>query len=36
VRRDGAVHEVGLADLRFPAGSELGLVVAAYRRWQGR
>lgn len=35
--RDGeATHEVSLADLRFAAGSELGLVVAAYRRWQGR
>jgi hypothetical protein len=36
VRRDGATHEVALADLRFAAGSPLGLVVAAYRRWQGR
>ena len=36
VRRDGAIHEVALADLRFAAGSVLGLVVAAYRRWQGR
>jgi len=36
VRRGDAVHEVSLADLQFAAGSELGLVVAAYRRWQGR
>ena len=36
VRRGDAVHEVSLADLRFAAVSELGLVVAAYRRWQGR
>lgn len=36
VRRDGTTHEVALADLTFAVGSELGLVVAAYRRWQGR
>jgi len=36
VRRDGATHEVALADLTFAVGSELGAVVAAYRRWQGR
>lgn len=36
VRRDGATHEVALADLTFAPGSELGAVVAAYRRWQGR
>ena len=36
VLRDGAKHEVALADLTFAAGSELGVVVAAYRRWQGR
>lgn len=36
VLRDGAKHEVILADLTFIGGSELGVVVAAYRRWQGR
>lgn len=36
VRRDGSEHDVALADLVFAADSELGLVVAAYRRWQGR
>jgi len=36
VRRDGVTYEVALADLTFAAGSRLGLVVAAYRRWQGR
>lgn len=36
VRRGEATYEVSLADLQFAAGSELGLVVAAYRRWQGR
>jgi len=36
VRRDGQSHEAALADLSFPTGSELGLIVAAYRRWQGR
>lgn len=34
VRREGQRYEVTLADLSF--GSELGLVVAAYRLWQGR
>ena len=36
VMRDGAKHDVALADLRFAPGSSLGGVVAAYRRWQGR
>lgn len=36
VRREEATHEASLADLRSTAGSELGLLVAAYRRWQGR
>ena len=36
VQRDDAIYEVALADLTFAAGSRLGLVVAAYRRWQGR
>lgn len=36
VRRDGAAYEVALADLAFDAGSKLAVVVAAYRRWQGR
>jgi hypothetical protein len=36
VRRDGVTYEVGLADLAFPADSQLRVVVAAYRRWQGR
>lgn len=36
VRRQEATHEVSLAELRFTAGSELGLLVAACRRWQGR
>jgi hypothetical protein len=36
VLRDGAKHEVALADLTFAPDSELGVVVAAYRRWQGR
>ena len=36
VLRDGAKYEVALADLAFASGSELGVVVAAYRRWQGR
>lgn len=34
VRRAGAIYEVALRDLRFPAESELGILVAAYRRWQ--
>jgi hypothetical protein len=36
VLRDGARYEVALADLSFARGSELLVVVAAYRRWQGR
>jgi hypothetical protein len=36
VRREGAMYEVALADLTFPADSALGVVVSAYRRWQGR
>lgn len=36
VRRDGRTYDVALADLTFEPGSDLGLVVAAYRRWQGR
>lgn len=36
VLRDGAKYEVALADLIFGSGSELGVVVAAYRRWQRR
>ena len=36
VRRDGVAYEVALADLVFEPGSELGVVAAAYRRWQGR
>jgi hypothetical protein len=36
VLRDGAKHEVAIADVTFAPGSELGVVVAAYRRWQGR
>jgi hypothetical protein len=36
VLRDGAKHEVALADLTFAPGRELGVVVSAYRRWQGR
>ena len=36
VMRDGTTHEVALTDLTFAADSALGVVVAAYRRWQGR
>lgn len=36
VLRERVKHEVALADLEFPPGSELAMVVAAYRRWQGR
>lgn len=36
VLREGKTHEVALADLRFAADSALRVVVAAYRRWQGR
>ncbi len=33
--RDGIAHEVALSDLVFPDDSELGMIVAAYRRWLG-
>lgn len=33
--RDGTRHDVSLVDLRFEPGSQLGLMVAAYRRWLG-
>jgi len=36
VSREGTAYDVALADLAFSAGSELGRVVAAYRRWLGR
>lgn len=36
VSRDGAPHDIALADLTFGDDSELGLVIAAYRRWLGR
>ncbi len=36
VLREGTGHAVALADLTFRADSALGVVVAAYRRWQGR
>jgi hypothetical protein len=36
IRRAGATDEIALADLRFPTDSELGTIVAAYRRWQDR
>jgi hypothetical protein len=36
VLREGVRHEIALADLEFSPGSELGGMVAAYRRWQGR
>lgn len=36
VRRNGTLYDVALADLTVGAESELRLVVAAYRRWQGR
>ncbi|HTU84671.1 MAG TPA: hypothetical protein VMF57_03795 [Solirubrobacteraceae bacterium] len=32
---DRGTHEVALSDLEFPNDSELGTVVAAYRRWLG-
>ena len=35
VTRDGTTYEIALADLAFDPASELGRVVAAYRRWQG-
>jgi hypothetical protein len=33
--QDGMSHEVALSDLEFPHESELGTVVAAYKRWLG-
>ncbi len=36
VQRDGQTYDVALADLPFDADSQLGRIVAAYRRWQGR
>lgn len=36
VQRDGQTYDVALADLTFAGGSQLGRIVAAYRRWQGR
>lgn len=36
VTRDGTTYDVALGDLAFDSASDLGLVVAAYRRWQGR
>jgi hypothetical protein len=36
VLREGERFGVALADLRFAPDSELGVVVAAYRRWQDR
>jgi hypothetical protein len=33
--QDGTTHEVALGDLEFRDDSELGTVVAAYRRWLG-
>jgi len=36
VQRDGQTYDVALADLTFAADSQLGRIVAAYRRWQGR
>jgi hypothetical protein len=36
VNRGDETYEVGLADLAFARDSQLGIVVAAYRRWQGR
>jgi uncharacterized protein YigA (DUF484 family) len=32
---DGARYEISLADLTFGPDSQLGLIVAAYRRWLG-
>jgi hypothetical protein len=32
---DGKTHDVALSDLELPHDSELGRVVAAYRRWLG-
>jgi hypothetical protein len=36
VQHDGQTYDVALADLSFAADSQLGRIVAAYRRWQGR
>ena len=36
VARGDKTYDVGLADLVFPRDSRLGVVVAAYCRWQGR
>jgi len=36
VKRGDETYEVGLADLVFQRDSQLGIVVSAYRRWQGR
>ena len=36
VQRDGRTYDVALADLTFDGNSQLGRIVAAYRRWQGR
>ena len=36
VQRDGQTYEVAFADLTFDTDSQLGQIVAAYRRWQGR
>lgn len=36
VRGEHATVAVALADLTFAADSALGVVIAAYRRWQGR
>jgi hypothetical protein len=33
--QDGIAYEVALSDLAFPDDSELGTIVAAYRRWLG-
>lgn len=36
VRRRETTHDVTLSDPVFDSDSELGRVVAAYGRWQGR
>lgn len=36
VQRAGQTYEVAFADVTFDTDSQLGLIVAAYRRWQGR
>ncbi len=33
--REGKRYEIGLLDLVFEPGSELGMIAAAYRRWLG-